>query len=246
MTELIFGDCLTEMAKMPDNYFDLILTDPPYGTTACKWDAVIDVKLMWKHLNRIITPNGVIALMANEPFTSVLICSNLKGFKYRWTWEKNKSTGFLNAKKQPLRCIEDICIFYYKQPKYYPQKTTGHKPVNSYTKHTGDGETVGKTKIGISGGGSTERYPKNIIKIPVVNNDGSSLDGTKIHPTQKPVNLMEYFINTYTDKFDKVLDFTMGSGTTGIACKKLSRQFTGIENDKKFFNDAKKRIENFK
>ena len=228
---LVRGDCLEVMKYIPDNSVDLVLTDPPYGqlgTTQCKWDSVVDLELMWKQLNRIIKPDGAIVLMANEPFTSVLVCSNLKKFKYRWDWEKNKSTGFLNAKKQPLRCIEDICVFYQKPCTYNPQKTTGHKPVNTFTKHTSDGETIGKTKIGISGGGQTDRYPTNLIKgIKVVNNDGSH--GEKLHPTQKPVELMEYMINTYTNEGDTVLDFTMGSGSAIKAAYNLNRKSIGIE-----------------
>ncbi|MGR5366917.1 DNA-methyltransferase [Photobacterium damselae] len=239
---LFHGDCLQELLKIPDKSVDMILADPPYGTTACKWDFVINLGLMWEQLKRVIKPNGAIVLMSNEPFTSLLICSNVKEFKYRWDWEKNKSTGFLNAKKQPLRCIEDICVFYSKQCTYNPQKTTGHKPANRYTKHTSDGDTVGKTKVGISGGGQTDRYPKNIIKIPVVNNDGSSPDGKKEHPTQKPIDLMGYLIKTYTNEGETVLDFTMGSGTTGVAAKNLNRNFIGIELDDKYFEIAKKRI----
>ena len=156
---LIKGDCLEVMKTLPDNSVDLVLTDPPYGTTRCSWDSVIDLDLMWKELKRIAKPNTAIVLMSSEPFTSKLICSNLKDFKYRWDWKKNKSTGFLNAKKQPLRCIEDICVFYSKPCTYNPQKTTGHKPMNSYNrKNNQGGRTVGNVGAQ-SGGGSTERYP---------------------------------------------------------------------------------------
>lgn len=226
--QLMQGDCLERMKEIPDGSVDMVLTDPPYGTVACKWDSVIDLDLMWEELNRVIKPDGAIVLFGSEPFTSKLVCSNLKSFKYRWDWIKNKSTGFLNAKKQPLRCVEDICVFYLKQPTYNPQKTTGHKPVNTFTKHTSDGDTMGKTKKGISGGGQTDRYPTNTLShIPVVNNDGSN--GTKIHPTQKPVSLMEYLIKTYTNEGETVLDFTMGSGSTIIASDNLNRNSIGIE-----------------
>jgi len=241
---LMQGDCLERMKEIPDGSVDMVLTDPPYGTTQCSWDSVIPLEPMWNQLKRVIKPNGAIVIMANEPYSSVLICSNPKDFKYRWDWIKNKSTGFLNAKKQPLRCVEDICVFYKKQPTYNPQKTTGHKPVNSFTKHTSDGETMGKTKIGFSGGGQTDRYPKNIIEIPVVNNDGTSSDGVKTHPTQKPVALMEYLIRTYSDEGDSVLDFSIGSGTTGVAAQNLNRKFIGIELDEIYFNIAKDRILN--
>jgi DNA modification methylase len=239
--ELIQGECLEKMKDIPDGSIDCVLTDPPYGTTACKWDSVIPFAPIWEQLKRITKKNGAIVLMANEPFTSLLICSNITQFKYRWDWKKNKVTGFLNAKKQPMRCIEDICVFYRQQPTYNPQKTTGHRPVNSYTKHTSDGETMGKTRIGIQGGGQTDRYPTNIIdNIPVMNNDNSH--GIKSHPTQKPVALTEYLIKTYTNEGETVLDFTMGSGTTGVACKNLNRNFIGIELDPEYFKIAEKRI----
>ncbi len=239
---LIQGDCLDKMINIPDNTVDLILTDPPYGTTACSWDSIIPLIPMWNQINRIIKSNGVIIIMGNEPYTSLLICSNLKNFKYRWIWKKNKSTGFLNAKKQPLRCIEDICVFYYNPCTYNPQKTTGSKPVNNYTKNTSDGDTMRKTKLGITGGGQTDRYPVNIIEIPVINNDGSSKEGKKQHPTQKPVDLMEYLIKTYTNEKDLVLDFAMGVGTVGVSCKNLNRYFIGIELNKKYFQIAKRKI----
>jgi len=239
---LLNGNCLKEMENIASGSIDLILADPPFGTTKCKWDSIIPLEPMWQQLKRIIKPTGAIVLMGNEPFTSNLICSNINEFKYRWVWEKNKSTGFLNAKKQPLRCIEDICVFYKKQCTYNPQKTFGHKPVNSFKKNTSDGETMGKTKIGISGGGQTDRYPKNIIKnIRVVNNDGSH--GKRINATQKPVKLMEYLIRTYSNENDKVLDFAMGSGTTAIACLNTKRSFIGIELDEQGFKDASERIE---
>ena len=236
-------DCIEFMKTLPDKSIDMILADPPYGTTACKWDTIIPFDLMWLELKRIIKPNGAIVLFGSEPYTSTLICSNLTMFKYRWVWKKNKYTGFLNAKKQPLRCIEDICVFYNLQCNYYPQKTQGHKPVNKFTKNTTDGQTMGKTTQGMSGGGQTDRHPTNCIQhIPVMNNDGSH--GIKNHPTQKPVGLMEYLIKTYTLENETVLDFTMGSGTTGVACVNTNRNFIGCELDETYFNIAKERIEN--
>ena len=184
------GDCLELMKNIPDGSVDLVLTDPPFGMTACKWDSVIPLEPMWKELKRITKPNRAIVLMASQPFTSTLICSNILDYKYNWVWSKNKSTGFLNAKKQPLRATEDICVFYEKQPTYNPQKTTGHKPVNNFYTRTA-GQTTSDVGT-LQGGGSTDRYPKNIIEIPVMNNDGSH--GEKVHPTQKPVALMEYLI----------------------------------------------------
>ena len=234
------GDCLERMKEIPDGSVDMILCDLPYGATACSWDTVIPFNLLWEQYHRVIKYNGAIVLNASQPFTSALIMSNIKQFKYTWTWLKNKKTGFLNAKKQPLRQVEDVVVFYRKQPTYNPQKTHGHKPVNSFTKHTSDGDTLGKTKIGVTGGGQTDRYPTNVLSIPVVNNDNSN--GDKHHPTQKPVELMEYLIKTYTNKEDVVLDNCMGSGTTGIACKRLNRSFIGIELDLEYFKIAEKRI----
>lgn len=239
--DLRHGDCLELMKLIPDKSIDLVLTDPPYGTTQCKWDAVIEFDPLWKELKRIVKDKGAIVMFAAQPFTALLIASNLQMYKYNWIWKKNKSTGFLNSKKQPLRNYEDIVVFYRKQCLYNPQKTQGHKPTNSYTKHTSDGSTLGKTKIGIKGGGSTERYPTSVLEFKVVNQDGTS-DGGNFHPTQKPVALLEYLIKTYTSEGQVVLDFTMGSGSTGVACKNLNRNFIGIELDDKYFQIAKDRI----
>jgi site-specific DNA-methyltransferase (adenine-specific) len=240
LINLLRGDCLEKMKEISESSIDMILADPPYGTTACKWDSIIPLEPMWKQLKRIIKPNGAIAMTASQPFTTIVISSNIKMFKYCWYWQKNKKTGFLNAKRQPLRHIEEVIIFYSKQCTYNPQKTTGHRPVNSFTKHRGDGDTVGETKLGFSGGGQTDRYPANTLRIPVVNNDNSG--GDKLHSTQKPVALMEYLIKTYTKEEETVLDFAMGSGTTGVACKNLNRNFIGIELDEKYFKIAEKRI----
>jgi len=241
-SKLMHGDSLVKMDELIRNgiVVDAVITDPPYGKTACSFDNVIPFRLMWDRLDQLIKPNGAIVLFGSEPFSSRLRLSNIDNYKYDWKWVKNKSTGFLNAKIQPLRKAEDICVFYKKQCTYNPQKTTGHKPVNSFTKNTSDGETLGKTKKGISGGGQTDRYPTNIINFKVVNNDNSQKN--KYHPMQKPVSLMEYLIKTYTDENQIVLDFTMGSGTTGVACKNLDRQFIGIESDNKYFKIATKRI----
>lgn len=240
MIQLMQGDCLERMKEIPDGSVDMVLADPPYGTTACKWDTVIDLPAMWAELKRVIKPNGAIVMTASQPFTSALVMSNPRLFKQSLVWYKNKSTGFLNAKKQHMRKHEDILVFYRKQVTYNPQKSIGHKPVNSYTKHTSDGSTVGKTKTGISGGGSTERYPTSVLEFSVVNQDGTNED--RLHPTQKPVALMEYLISTYTNEGETVLDFTMGSGTTGVACAKIGRKFIGIELDKDYFEIAKRRI----
>ena len=235
------GNCLEVMKNIPDKSVDLVLTDPPYGMTACKWDSVIPLEPMWKELKRVAKDNAAIVLFGNQPFSSLLVCSNVGAFKQSLVWNKNKTTGFLNAKKQHLRNHEDILVFYERQCTYNPQKTVGHKPVNSFTKHTTDGSTMNKTKLGISGGGSTERFPKSILNFSVVNQDGTGKE-VRYHPTQKPVALMEYLIKTYSNEGDVVLDFTMGSGTTGVACKNLGRGFIGIEKDEKYFNIAKERL----
>jgi DNA modification methylase len=193
---------------------------------------------MWQELERVTKKDSIVALFCAEPFASKLIQSNVKNFKYCWYWKKNKSTNFLNAKKQPLRNIEYIAVFY--KGDYFPQKTTGHKPVNSFTKHTSDGETMGKTKKGFSGGGSTERYPTQTLEFKVVNNDNSGED--KFHPTQKPIEILKYLLQTYTKKGETILDFTAGSFSTGVACRELDRKFIGIELDHKYIKIGKDRL----
>lgn len=237
---LYHGDCLEVMPDLTMT-FDACITDPPYGTTACKWDTVIPFEPMWENLKRLIKKSGAICLFGSEPFSSMLRVSNLSGFKYDWVWVKNKKTGFLNAKKQPLRQVEDVVIFYHTQPTYNPQKTQGHKPVNSFIKHTSDGDTMGKTKIGIADGGQTDRYPANVLTIPVVNNDNSN--GDKYHPTQKPVALIEYLIKTYTNEGESVLDFTSGSGTTGVACMNLKRNCVLIEMEERYCEITANRLQ---
>ncbi len=235
------GDCLELMQGLNDKSVDLFLCDPPHNKTACKWDNIIHLEQMWSEILRVKKPSTPIVIIATQPYTSTLILSNEKMFKYCWVWEKNKATGFLNAKIRPMPKTEDIVVFYSSQCKYYPQKSVGHNPVNSYTKNTSDGETLGKTLAGFSGGGQTDRYPTNVINIPVVNNDNS--DGEKYYPTQKPVKLMEYFIKTYTDKNDLVLDFAMGSGTTCVAAKMLGRRYIGIDLLQKAYSIAQQRLD---
>ena len=237
MNDLMLGDCLERMKEIESGSVDMVLADPPYGTTACKWDSIIDLPLMWEQLKRIIKPNGAIVITAQSPYDKVLGCSNLPMLKYEWVWEKPAATGHLNAKKMPMKAHENILTFYNKLPTYNPQKTLGHKPTNSYTKkNNADGECYGNT-VSVSGGGNTDRYPRSV---QVFSSDKQKL---KLHPTQKPVALMEYLIKTYTNEGETVLDFTMGSGTTGVAAKNLNRKFIGIEMDEGYFNIAKKRIE---
>ena len=243
MIDLRLGDCLEVMKDIPDGSVDAIITDPPYGTTACKWDSVIDFDLMWEQLNRIIKPNGAIVLFGSEPFSSALRMSNIKNYKYDWIWEKQQGANFANVNYQPFRVSETISVFgdfatsfNRKKPKNYnPQKTDG-KPytcVSGKQKHNtlNNGSAKdGKFKT-ISDG---KRHPRNIIKF--------SHDKNKQHPTQKPIALMEYLIKTYTNENETVLDFTMGSGSTGVAAKNLNRNFIGIEQDQKYFNIAEQRI----
>ena len=238
--KVIQGDCLEVMRDIPNQSIDLILCDLPYGTTACKWDVIIPFDLLWGQYKRIIKPNSAIVLTASQPFTSQLVMSNLEWFKYEWTWIKNKSSNFLNAKKQPLRQTENILVFYENNEVYNPQKTQGHKPVNSFTKRSSDGETTGKTQMGFSGGGQTDRHPTNVLNFPVVNNDNSN--GDKFHPTQKPVPLFEYLIKTYTNEGALVLDNCAGSGTTGIAALNTNRNYILIEKEEKYIDVINKRI----
>ncbi len=239
MINLMQGDCLERMKEIPDNSISMILTDPPYGTTQCKWDSVIDLDLMWEQLKRIIKPNGAIVMTAAQPFTTKLISSNYKMFKYCWYWNKVLPRGHLNAKKQPLRVIEEIPVFYSKPPTYNPIKTIGHKRKVAHTKYEkkGEGEQVyGKEKRDTKYD-STERYPTGIIEISSAN------QRNRVHPTQKPVELMVYIIKTYTNEGDVVLDFSMGSGTTGVAAVNLSRSFIGVELEEEYFKIASDRIE---
>ena len=236
--KLANGDCLEVMKEIPDESVDMILADPPYGTTACKWDSVIPLDKMWKQLKRIIKPNGAIVMTASQPFTSILVTSNLKMFKYDWVWNKSRPTGVLNAKKQPLRNKEDIVVFYNKQATYIPQ---GIVKVNKMvgtgaTKANQNGNATGKIKQTDNGFymQDTGNYPRQILSV--------NSEGKTVHPTQKPVALMEYLIKTYSNENETVLDFTMGSGTTGVACKNLNRKFIGIEKDEKYFEIAKQRI----
>ena len=244
-TRLMKGDCLERMEEIESGSVDMVLADPPYGTTACKWDSVIPLEPMWEQLKRVIKPNGAIVMTASQPFTTTLISSNMKMFKYCWVWEKNRVTGFANAKKQPLRCVEDVVVFYQSPPEYNPQ---GLKRIDKTVKN---GASVGGDSLrgdvsASSGKGSLRTagkeykqeftgYPRQVLQI--------KSESKTAHPTQKPVALMEYLIKTYTNEGETVLDFTMGSGTTGVACKNLGRDFIGIEMDDKYFDIAKKRIE---
>ena len=233
---LMQGDCLENMSNIPDKSVDMVLCDLPYGITKCKWDSVIPFERLWTNWKRVCKQNAAIVLTASQPFTTDLIVSNRKWFKYNWVWNKvGRTTGFLNANKAPLRTTEDICVFYQNQCTYNPQKTHG-KP---YTAHTGTGIIQVYNKkdvIRITKNEDGLRYPKNLISFNV-NREKHG------HPTQKPVELISYLIRTYTNEGETVLDNCMGSGTTGVSCVYEKRNFIGIELEEKYFEIAKKRIE---
>lgn len=236
MINLMKGDCLDRMKEIEDGSVDLVLTDPPYGTTACRWDSVIPFEPMWLNVWRVLKPNGVAVFTASQPFTSSLVMSNPDKFKYTWVWEKGAATGHLNAKKQPMRAHEDVVVFCGGTPPYNPIKTTGHIRKTSI-KRKDDGDVYGCQSFNSISYDATDRYPRSVVKL------SSDKQTCKLHPTQKPVALMEYLIRTYTNEGETVLDFTMGSGTTGVACIKTNRKFIGIERDETYFNIAKDRID---
>lgn len=230
------GDCLQRLKELQANSVHMVLADMPYGTTACKWDSVINLDKLWEQLLRVTKPNAAIVLTAQTPFDKVLGCSNLRMLKYEWVWEKTNATGHLNAKKCPMKAHENILVFYDRLPTYNPQKTSGHKPVNSFSKkHDSAGACYGKTATS-KGGGNTDRYPRSVQLF------ASDKQKSKLHPTQKPLALMRYMVRTYTNEGDTVLDFCMGSGTTGVACAEERRNFIGIEKDETFYGMARDRI----
>ena len=238
MMNLIKGECIEQMKLIPSGSIDAIITDPPYGTTACKWDSVIPFEPMWEQLNRIIKPNGAIVLFGSQPFTSALIMSNPKAFKYEWIWQKTRGSNFQTLKHQPWKMHENILVFNAKGV-YTPQKYTVSEDKIDKRKNVNDHLTnkdgiYGKLKRTRKKDDGT-RYPNSIHTVKNPNNNS-------LHPTQKPVELMEYLIKTYTNEGETVLDFTMGSGSTGVAAKNLNRNFIGIELDDKYFNIAKERI----
>lgn len=236
--QLMQGDCLELMKDIPDGTVDMILCDLPYGTTQCKWDSTIPFDKLWEQYKRIIKYHGVIALFGCEPFSTYLRMSNIQNYKYDWIWNKHSTNGFLNAKKRPLKQHEVISIFSYGVPAYNPQMETRGKEraKGYYNKKCGDGDMV-YGKFGNKKSINNVYYPTDILSF-------SNADHTsKVHPTQKPVALLEYLIKTYTNAGQTVLDNCMGSGSTGVACVNTRRDFIGIELDKGYFDIAKKRIE---
>ena len=238
--KLYNNDCLKVLPTIPNKSIDLILTDSPYGTTQCKWDNIIPFEPMWKELKRIIKDNGCIALFGSEPFSSYLRTSNIKWFKYDWVWNKKFGNNYFNAKYRPMNNLEIISIFYKGVANYFPQMIKRDKPIKQgKNAHSETLHNVGYIRY------QDEKKKIYDTKYPLSNLEFSSRikkSEKVLHPTQKPVALLEYLIKTYTNENDTVLDFTMGSGSTGIACKNLSREFIGIELDKKYFDIAKDRI----
>lgn len=229
------NDCLQQMPNIPDGSIDMILCDLPYGCTKNKWDIIIPFEQLWKQYNRIIKQNGAIVLFGSQPFTSQLIISNMKTFRYCLVWEKNKFSDFLNAKNKPMKTNEDICIFYKKQPTYNPQYTYGDPYKRWNTQKSVDKQTnYGEHKNNVAESKDGRRLPTTVLKF-------NRVERPK-HPTQKPIDLLEWLINTYTNEGDTVLDNCMGVGSTGIACKNTKRSFIGIELDNKYFEIARKSL----
>lgn len=229
-------DCIEGMKMIPDHSIDMILCDLPYGTTQCKWDTVIPFDCLWEQYNRIIKKNSIIALTAAQPFTSLLVSSNIKNFKYSWIWEKSKATGFLNAKKRPLVAHEDILIFSNGTPRYFPQMVEGEPYMKGRILRKVDVYGSQRETLAKSDG---QRYPRTVQYFKTAESEGKT-----IHPTQKPVALFEYLIKTYTNEGDIVLDNCMGSGTTAIACMNSGRNYIGFEKDTKYFEQIQSRINN--
>lgn len=236
-TQIIVGDCIEEMARLPAKSVDLVLADIPYGSTQNAWDSPIPFAPMWGQVWRVC--KGAAVFTAMQPFSSALVMSQPRHFKHEWVWEKNKATGHLNAKKAPMRAHELALVFADGVCPYNPQMTEGHQPMNAY-RQTSNGANYGSTTRP-TGGGSTQRYPRSVQRFNIINND----DPEKQHPTQKPVDLFAYLIETYSKPGDVVLDFCMGSGTTGVAAQRTGRHFIGIELDPRFGEIAKRRILGF-
>lgn len=232
--DLYHGDCLEIMANLEDNSVDMLMVDLPYGTTACKWDSIIPLDKLWEQYNRICKKNAAMVFTAAQPFTTVLGASNIGNLRYEWIWEKPQGTNPMNAKVMPMKSHENILVFYREKPTYNPQMWYS-TPYSGFSSDVSTiGEVYGNAKSKHRDNPDGSRYPKTIIK---------HKQEKGYHPTQKPVGLMEYLINTYTNEGDVVLDNTMGSGTTGVAAQNLRRGFIGIEMGEEYFNIAKKRIE---
>jgi site-specific DNA-methyltransferase (adenine-specific) len=236
--KLYNGDCLIEMDKIPDKSIDMILCDLPYGTTTCAWDIIIPFDDLWKQYNRIIKDNGAIVLFASQPFTSKLICSNIGMFKYSLVWNKNKCGSPGLAKIRPMKVHEDICIFCKSVEKYNPQMEKGE----AYSRKFSGEQRCNNMGYGFAY--STNEYKNDGTRYPksILNFSRNFSAQQQVHPTQKPVTLLEYLIKTYSNESDTILDNTMGSGSTGVACVNTNRNFIGIELNKEYFDIASNRI----
>jgi len=230
---ILHGDCLVKLKEIPDNSIDFICIDPPYGMTAPVWDSIVSFDVLWKEFNRIGKPGYVCAIFGSQPFTTMVISSNIKNFKYCWYWNKNQGTNFFHAKRMPIRKVEEICIFGGKN--YYPQITDGHTPTNS-AKGCSNGKAYHGNNTRNYEGGKTTRYPDNILSFKCVDNY------SRVHSSQKPVDLLEYLIKTYTNEGDIVLDCFAGSGTTLLAAKNTNRSYIGIEKELEYYNIITERL----
>lgn len=240
MIKLIHGDCLVHMRRLESNSVDMVLCDPPYGTTDCYWDNLIPFGAMWSRLNGLCKNNSPILLFGAEPFSSKLRMSNIKNYRYDWYWRKNKVTGFPNANRQPLRNFELISVFYKKQANFQPQGLIKRKkPRRMQREQASNGNE--SFASGVNDGSLCKQYQSEYLNYP--NQLLSFKSPVKpVHPTEKPVGILEYLIKTYTKEGDTVLDFTMGSGSTGVACKNLNRNFIGIEKEEKYYKIACERM----
>jgi DNA modification methylase len=238
MNSVYWGDCLEVLNELESETIDMILVDPPFGSTRSQWDKVIPIADFWKAHNRVIKPNGAVVVLAAQPFASHLLIGNSRYFKYELIWRKNKATGHLNAKKMPLRIHENILVFYKKPPVYHPQKTEGHKPANAYTTKPRQNRVYGNQKDVLKGGGHTDRYPTSVLDFDRLRNDSPD----RIHVNQKPTDLCRYLIRTFTDPEDVVLDSCLGSGTTALAAMLENRYFIGIEKDPVIYKQAVERL----
>jgi DNA modification methylase len=233
--QVLLGDCLERMKEIPDGSVDMILCDLPYGTSKCRWDTIIPFEPLWKEYKRVIKTNGAMVLTASQPFTSVLIASNFKDYRYNWVWEKSKATGYLNAKKMPMKAHEDVCIFYQKPPLYNPQKWmstpyykgSAHRPTEVYGKQR---EVLVENESGL-------RYPRTVQYFKTAESEGKTY-----HPTQKPISLFKYLIKTYTQENELVLDSCAGVGTTALAALRTNRKYICIENDQEYYDVMQERI----
>jgi DNA modification methylase len=237
---IVCDDCLHGLSRVDSGSVAMVFADLPYGRTQNSWDKQVPINQLWAALNRVCRANAAMVFTAIQPFTSLLVTSNLAGFRFSMVWNKNKSSGALNANRHPLRAHEDILVFARKPPRYNPVMRQGAAPSNAATRHTSQGVNYGRTRPGLTRyqGGKTWRYPTSVLDIPVVNND----DPGRIHPTQKPEDLVAWFIRTYTDPGDLVLDPTAGSGTTLVAAKRLGRRYLGFETDPAMVAKATQRL----